>query len=394
VTLFEKAGALGGRAITQNLAGGRFNLGPHALYRAGKAVALLRRLGVSYTGGIPSSSGNLAISGGKLHGFPSGPASILSTSLLTGREKLEAARVVTGIARIDVDALAHKTLAEWTAVFRHQRVREFVHALTRLSCYANAPELMSAAATLRQLRLALTAKVLYLDGGWQTLVDGLCSVAKAAGVRLEMGQRVDSVRSGGVQLHGGAFHPADSVVIAGSPHVAAQLTGAASLQRSARELVPVRAACLDLLLTRLPRPRTRFALAIDQPLYLSVHSATARLAPEGMHVLHVAKYLAVNDVGAVARGELEATLDLVQPGWRAYEVARRFLPEMTVAHAVVTPEGRPDVAVRELSGVYVSGDWVGPEGMLADAALASAERVADRILTSGVFGATARRRLP
>jgi phytoene dehydrogenase-like protein len=389
VTLFEKAQALGGRAVTHQLAGGWFNLGPHALYRAGKGAKLLRQLGVPYTGSIPSASGNLAMAGGKLHGLPSGLVSMLSTSLLTAGEKLEAARVLAGIARIDLDALEDKTVAEWTAGFRHRRVRELVHAMTRVTCYANAPELMSAAATLRQLRLALAANVLYLDGGWRTLVEGLRSAAEAAGVRLETGQRVGLVRSGGVQLHGGAFHPAASVMIAGSPHLATELTGAASLQSAARELVPVRAACLDLLLTALPRPRARFALGIDQPLYLSVHSATAKLAPEGRHVLHAAKYLAPDDAGAAAQPDLEAALDLLQPGWRAHEAGRRFLPEMTVAHAVVTPKGRPDVEVRELPGVYVAGDWVGPEGMLADAALASSERAAERILRSGVLGTAA-----
>jgi len=46
-----------------------------------------------------------------------------------------------------------------------------------------------------------------------------------------------------------------------------------------------------------------------------------------------------------------------------------------VAHGRPLPgrglRGRPPVAVPDLARVYVAGDWVGPDGMLADAAFAS-----------------------
>ena len=61
----------------------------------------------------------------------------------------------------------------------------------------------------------------------------------------------------------------------------------------------------------------RFALGIDRPLYLSVHSAYATLGPQGTAVIHVAKYLgsSAGDARANER-ELEALMDLIQPGWR------------------------------------------------------------------------------
>ena len=57
------------------------------------------------------------------------------------------------------------------------------------------------------------------------------------------------------------------------------------------------------------------------------------------------------------------------------------MPDFTVASAAVTPDGgglpgRPDVAVPDTPDVFVAGDWVGPEGQLADAALSSARRAA------------------
>jgi phytoene dehydrogenase-like protein len=136
----------------------------------------------------------------------------------------------------------------------------------------------------------------------------------------------------------------------------------------------------------LPRPRALFALGIDRPLYFSVHSAAAKLSPENGAVIHAAKYLGAGqdgDTRAVER-ELEETLDIMQPGWRRSVVARRFLPAMTVSNALVTAaqggvSGRPRPGVPGVEGLYVAGDWVGPEGMLADASMASAKLAAETI---------------
>jgi phytoene dehydrogenase-like protein len=100
-------------------------------------------------------------------------------------------------------------------------------------------------------------------------------------------------------------------------------------------------------------------------------------------MIHVAKYLAPNakESAKSVEQELESLLDLLQPGWRDALIERRFLPGMTVANAVVDAErggfaGRPDPAVTSLTGLFVAGDWVGAEGMLADASFASAKRAA------------------
>ncbi len=157
-------------------------------------------------------------------------------------------------------------------------------------------------------------------------------------------------------------------------------------QRWAAAAIPVRASCLDLGLSRLPRPRATFALGIDRPLYLSVHSAVAALAPPGAAVIHVGKYLGRADSDPKGdERELEAVMDLVQPGWRDLVLQRRLLPNMVVANALPTAasggtEGRPGPAVPGADDLYVVGDWVGPDGLLADASLASAKQAATLIL--------------
>jgi hypothetical protein len=77
-------------------------------------------------------------------------------------------------------------------------------------------------------------------------------------------------------------------------------------------------------------------------------------------------------------------MDEVHPGWREVVVERRFLPRMVGAGwlpqaAQDGMAGRPGYRSPELANVYLAGDWIGPRGYLADAALDSA-RAAARLL--------------
>ncbi|HZP40117.1 MAG TPA: FAD-dependent oxidoreductase [Candidatus Binatia bacterium] len=390
VALWEKAHELGGRAASRTRDGVVFNMGPHALYRAGEGVRVLAELDISTAGGVPGVNGGYALYGGKRHTLPGGLVSLLTTRLFGVPGKLEAARLLGTLARVETAPLASVPLREWLATtVRDPRARRFLGALFRVATYA-ADEAQSAGAAIEQLRRALAKGVTYLDGGWQTIVDRLGVAAAAAGVEVVTGRRVDAVEptDGGwrIRLAGGASRAAVAAVVAGAPSDAAAVVhGAvrATLERWAAAARPVRAACLDLALSRLPAPRALFALGVDQRVYLSVHSAVARLAPPGVASVQVAKYLDAERDGdpSADERELEGVLDLVQPGWRDVVLQRRYLPRMVVTNALVTAEagglaGRPGPAVAGAEGLYVVGDWVGPEGMLVDASLASARRAA------------------
>jgi hypothetical protein len=189
----------------------------------------------------------------------------------------------------------------------------------------------------------------------------------------------------GVRLADGTVREADAVILAAGPEdVAALLPGDAVAAGWAADAVPVKAATLELGLSKLPRPQAHFALGIDGPWYASVHSAHARLAPAGGAMVHVAKYLSGKDARA-SEEELETVMDALQPGWRSHVVVRRFRPTLTVSHALPRAKagglsGRPGPVVSHLRGLYLVGDWVGTEGLLADASLASAETTARALL--------------
>lgn len=386
----ERAPSLGGRAATHGTDAFRFNLGPHALYRAGHARAVLAELGVAYSGGGPRASGGIAVDRGVAHALPGGFFSLVTTGLFGLGAKFEAARFTGALAGIDPEPLQGVPVEKWCeSTIDNGEVRRLAMALIRLTSYANDPARMSAGTAIAQMQMALKSGVSYLDDGWQTLVDGLRAVAVAAGARVLTAARVNAVEDDGrrrrVRLAGGETVLADAVIITGPPHAAAAMVtgpGSDALRGWAEAAVPVRTACLDVGLSRLPRPHVTFALGIDRPLYFSVHSAVARLAPAGGALIHVAKYLdgRTDDVKADER-DLEVLLDLLQPGWREAVVERRFLPNMAVANWLPTAAsggtaGRPGPEVPGADNLFVAGDWVGPEGLLADASLASARRAA------------------
>jgi phytoene dehydrogenase-like protein len=173
----------------------------------------------------------------------------------------------------------------------------------------------------------------------------------------------------------------DTVILATNPGLAAELYPAEPLRCWASEAVPVRAAVLDVVLTSLPNPAGRFALGFDQPTYLSVHSAVAKLTDEGRALVTTAWYRRPEEGESDAEIEagLERSLDIVQPGWRDALLFRRFLPDLTVTSDYVRAataglECRPGPEIPGVPGLFVAGDWVGPEGMLGDASVSSGAR--------------------
>jgi phytoene dehydrogenase-like protein len=392
VTVIERASRWGGRARSDRLEGHTFNQGGHALYARGPAARVLAELGVTVRGARPPASGLLAVRGGELHRLPSGLVSILSSDLFGFGAKIEAARALARIARASPAATADVSWGAWVDdAAGVPAVREVLHAFARLSTYANAPYRMSAQATLARIRLGLDGGVLYVDGGWQSLVDALEGSAARAGARLRSGTAVASIRSDGalfgVELTNGEVLASRAVIVCAAPESARTLLG----ERSLGGLLSLHVACLDVGLSDLPCPDRLFSLGLDRPTYFSVHSATARVAHTGA-TLHLMKYLdpARPQDAADDEGELEEVLDRVQPGWRPRVRARRFMPRLVASHAL--PEvaiARPGVVVPGLPGAFVAGDWTDAEHLLVDAALASARRAAE-LAAAHVLGAARR----
>ncbi len=415
VVVLERAAALGGRARSDTLHEATLNQGAHALYLAGPAAAELRRLGIPWKGQAPPTRGSLGELEGRLEPLPLAPWALLRSALLSATGKWQVAKLLAGAKGLDrpgsLSQLAALSVDAWLErVTPEPSAKRFMQLMVRLTSYGVADGRMSADVAASQLALAARGGVAYLDGGWQTLVDGLAQAAREAGVELRCGALVRGVQrrgamwevacaergaaagaSGSTTDGSDAAAPvvnlqARSLALCTGAQAAARVVGefAPKLGRHAERVTPVRAACLDVVMEGDVSTLPWLTLALDDHTYVSRHSAAAALGPRGREVVHAIRYLAPDESPEhrVVRADLERRVTAMHPACTVLK--SRFIP----AHVVVSalPEaalgglrGRPGVASDEAEGVFFAGDWVGPEGYLADACFASAALAARAI---------------
>src|SRR5262249_23661753 len=137
-------------------------------------------------------------------------------------------------------------------------------------------------AVITQLKAAFKG-VTYLDGGWQSLADQLVEICKNNRATLltstsaqtllqhEGSATIELILSTGDRVR------SSNLVVALPPGPTRDLLSeSAYVEQITSNLVPIRAACLDLALTKLPNDKLNFVLNLDKPYYYSVHSAYAK----------------------------------------------------------------------------------------------------------------------
>lgn len=362
VVVRERRGVVGGDARSVNRDGFTFNQGPHALYRGGPAERVLTDLGVALRGGQPPVKGRLVFDG-QPEIAPAGPLTLLQTKALGVGEKIEVGKLLGRLPKLTASDYASMTVNEWIdGLVDRERSAQMLHSIVRLATYVNQPELMSAEVAVAQLQTALGPGVLYLDGGWQSLVDQL---AATPGVHIMTNVGCDEIPH------------ARTVIIAAGIATAEKLTGT-----TFNVGPPAHAGCLDLGLER--RPEHDVVIGGDEPFYFSNHSAVADLAPNGH--FHAA---AVQYLGAAEKADADAIMAFTRHAGVSSDdvLVSRHLHQMTPVSSVPTASsggygGRPATTDSGHDKVYLAGDWVGPTGFLADASIASAEAAAQAALAS------------
>ena len=297
--------------------------------------------------------------------------------------KLELARVQTALPKVNTAALRAQTVAAWLDTnVSNADARGVLEMLVRLSTFTDDPDRQSAGAAIEQLQLALGGSVLFLDGGWQTIVNGLRSVAAksgatfienahAVGLERPSGERID-----GVRLADGNVIRAAAAIVTGSPADVDAIIGG-------RRRTPVRRPSRSRRWTSrspLCRGRERPSPSASMCRWISLCTPRSR----GLGQMAARSYTSAvcpSTPGVATENELESLLDLMQPGWRERIVAREYLPSLTVTHAELTAErggtaGRPSPRVGTFENVFIAGDWIGSRGQLSDAAAASANDAA------------------
>ena len=259
VTLFERSSKeIGGRARTTEVDGFYFNQGPHALFLIDAADSILKEVGITFTGGIAAAKGkSYLMSGGKKREISGDYGSWLSSGNGDGTLlETNGSQFFKSPTEMDFSQLEGVTVQEWLDKNTHDiNDAEIIKAILRLNTYGNDPEIQSIGSALRQIYVNSRAGPMYVDGGWQTLVDGLLTVAKNANARIVMDKKAISVKrtdSSGWQvlLSDKTQVSAKIVVIAAGPMDAYSLFDEKErpevLSKAAKAAKPVRLVCLDV----------------------------------------------------------------------------------------------------------------------------------------------------
>ncbi|MFW5968030.1 MAG: phytoene desaturase family protein, partial [Persicimonas sp.] len=254
LVVVEARSAPGGRARTESIGGGALNLGPHALGVGGPLAATLRNWDLWPTG--EKVRGGWAVDDGELYRLPAGPLSLLRTRLFPGLARALFLALVAKLRRLDAaDFRTQSARSFLDERCGDPRVRRGLTALARLTTYVADLEHLSADVLIERFQHTLDG-VLYVDGGWQTMVDGLTDRLAERGVTVRCDTRVETIEktTESLRVHqvGSEVFPAEAAILAVGPSRAARLLGD-ELAREAgldQKSEPVRAAWLDLVLER------------------------------------------------------------------------------------------------------------------------------------------------
>jgi phytoene dehydrogenase-like protein len=368
-TLVLESAQSGGRARTTEHDGFVFNMGGHALYMGGEAAEVLGELGIVPVGSRPPLRTYKLLAGGELHTFPTSAESQVQTSALGTRGNASLAESLVRLHGMDPADHAAKSIEELIAdIGVRSDAAAVLRALIRIGSFASDFDDLSADAALIQLQRGASKGVLYLDGGWRQLIDGLSrdlEIRRRTTVRQVRGDK----RAVEVETADGVVVARTAIVATGTPASAQAVLPTDPDWGEVGD--PLTAACLDVSLRGVPSPG--YVLGVEDPLYGSTQSPPARQAPAGDSVVAVLRYGARSAVEDRPRMQEWLRLVGVEPG---QIVTSRFLARMNVVGAIPRARngglaGRPAIDATAMPNVFLAGDWVGSMGCLSDASFAS-----------------------
>jgi phytoene dehydrogenase-like protein len=388
VVLLEKANQFGGRAISVKKKDAIFDLGAHAIIKGGAMDEIFQDLGIRIEGGSPSANVSFLWNNKVSHIFK-----FLFSQNLSWSGKMEFMKFYKTMTKFNADSVPSISLRNWVEQeLRDPMARHIVYAMFRVNSYSQAPDHQLAGPAIRSLaRTTKKNSIIYVQDGWQTLVDQLYEKAVRAGVCMMTGKNVREIEHDGavrkIKFADGKEMNITHVISATPPEVTSRLLGemgSKSVLRWKEQAHVIKAASLTLSLKRLSAPDHFAVLGVDQPIYFVNQSKFTRLSEDGTSVVNITKNNGTGGTDPKADERfLEQMLDLIQPGWQKEVVARQYFPNMVVSYDFMNlgREDRfPGPAVPEIAGLYVAGEWATHGENLSDAAAASGRRAARCLL--------------
>jgi phytoene dehydrogenase-like protein len=340
VRLLEAHDSLGGRGRSSD-GPYKANLGPHAMYKDGAFWRWMRERDILPEHSSARLTGVRVRLDGTLRRTP--PLGALPAILrLRGREAPMATDFRTWMAaHVDDETAAMLSSGAGVFTFHH-----------------DPGELSAAFVWPRMVRLLLTAPsiVRYPVAGWSTLVAALEKRVRELGVTVETATRVEEL-------------PPTPTIVATELEQARELLGDDSLRwKSGRTL------CLDIGV-RHRRGDPTIVSDLDESGWIGRYSgANPTIAPDGEELIQAQMPIRPGESADLAAVRLERFLDLSIQGWRERETWRRRQVMDARSGALDMPGSswRDRPAVDRGDGVFLAGDMVAADGMLAEVSWASA----------------------
>jgi phytoene dehydrogenase-like protein len=348
VRLLEAHDELGGRARSTD-GPYKANLGPHVLYKDGPLWAWLRERKL-----VPPSArtplGGIRVRWeGAIRRTP--PLAAIPTVLrLRGR-----------------DAPVDRAFRDWVRDHADDPTAAMLSAAAGVYTFHHDPgELSAAFVWPRSVRVLLNPPPVarYLVGGWTSLVTSLAERARALGVTIETGHRVDAL-------------PNAPVIVATELADARRLLGDDTLAWQSGHTV-----CLDLGL-RTRRGDPYIVSDLDEAGWVERFSAPdPSLAPDGEELIQAQMPIRPGESVAAASARLERLLDLSLPERTERETWRRrqVMEGRTGALDLPGQTWRDRPAIDRGEGVFLAGDMVAKPGLLSEVAGASGVAAAQAAL--------------
>jgi phytoene dehydrogenase-like protein len=349
VRLLEAHDVLGGRARSTD-GPYRANLGPHVLYKDGPMWAWLRERKL-----LPRSAGT-----------PLGGIRVRWEGAIRRTPPLAA--IPTVLRLRGRDAPVDRAFRDWVSDYADDMTAAMLSAAAGVYTFHHDPgELSAAFVWQRTVRTLLNPPPVarYLIGGWSSLVTSLGGRARALGVTVETGQRVEAL-------------PSPPVILATELADARRLLGDPTLVWQSGHTV-----CLDLGL-RTRRGDAFIVSDLDEAGWVERFTAPdPSLAPDGEELVQAQMPIRPDESADAAAARLERLLDLSLPDRAERETWRRrqVMQGRTGALDLPGQTWRDRPAIDRGDGVFLAGDMVAKPGLLSEVAWASGVAAAQGALT-------------
>jgi phytoene dehydrogenase-like protein len=358
VRLFEAHEMVGGRARSTD-GDYKANLGPHAIYRGGALWNWLSTRGLMPPLARPLLTGVRFHYEGEIHRTP--PLSMIPPGLrLRGR-----------VAPVD------ETFRTWAADHSNAQTADVLSSLAGVYTFHHDPgELSAAFVWERTERLLINARppARFVVGGWTQMIEALERQARALGVDIVTGERVDAI-------------PEPPVIVALELRDARLLLDDDTLQWPSGCTL-----CLDLGLQE-RRGDPWIVSDLENAGWVERYSAQdPSLAPPGEHLVQAQMPMRPGEGADDATVRLEGLLDASFEEWRGRVTWRRRQVMDGRSGALDFPgtSWRDRPAIDRGDGVFLCGDQVAKPGCLAEVSFASAVDAGRLALEHALEGAVGR----